>query len=277
MSPAVPTLAQIRATIRAGMWIDVTAHRAPDPMHLTQRRLVSRVTARDISLVADGGGETIPWPAASCIEMDPDGTLRFCDRDDGGVRMTLRPARTATPPDDPDLQFALVYLAEAPRHESRPDSTFTRHAAQLAAAGLAERYLHGGASPAWTLTPAGRDAAAAIDPARRAGFEESRIRNLIRDSVQGATGARSGSGHDRSHLRRAGRRPPRPGHDAGLARSRSWPCSPTRSRPGRPASTGSPARAQAPPQEPLTARQRRPSGARARQAAPCLTSENAPD
>jgi len=153
MSPAAPTLAQIRAAITPGMWIDVTAHRAPDPMHLTRRRLVSRVTARVIGLVDGGGGETIPWPAASHIEMDPGGTLRFRDRDDGGVRMTLRPAHTATPPRDPDLQFALMYLAEAPRHETRPDSTFACHAAQLAAAGLAERYLHGGASPAWTLTP----------------------------------------------------------------------------------------------------------------------------
>ena len=153
MSPAAPTLAQIRAAITPGMWIDVTAHRAPDPMHLTRRRLVSRVTARVIGLVDGGGGETIPWPAASHIEMDPGGTLRFRGRDDGGVRMTLRPAHTATPSRDPDLQFALMYLAEAPRHETRPDSTFARHAAQLAAAGLAERYLHGGASPAWTLTP----------------------------------------------------------------------------------------------------------------------------
>jgi hypothetical protein len=192
MTSAAPPLAQMKAAITPGMQIDVTAHREPDPMHLTQRRLVSRVTSRLIYLVLDGGDETIPWPDAAHITMDPDRTLRFYDRHDGQLQVTLRPAHTATPPQDPDLQFALMYLAEAPRYETRPDSNFARHVAQLAAAALAERYLHGGAFPAWKLTPAGHDAVAGIDPARRADVDESRIRNLIRDSVKNATGVAPG-------------------------------------------------------------------------------------
>ncbi len=188
MTAAGPALAEMKAAITPGMEIDVTAHREPDPFHLTQRRLVSHVTGQALCLVLDGGGATIPWPDSAHITMDADRTLRFYDRHDGQLRMTLRPAHTATPPQDADLQFALMYLAEAPRCETRPGSNFARHAAQLAVAGLAERYLHGGASPAWKLTPAGHDAVAAIDPGLRADFGESRIRHLIHDSVKRATG-----------------------------------------------------------------------------------------